>query len=154
GFARANNQAIAIAASRYVLLLNPDTRVRPDALQTLVRFMDEHPKAAAAGPRLLNADGSLHASCQPAPTLSRELWRLFHLDAAWSRASYRMQDWRIDTPRLVDVVQGACIILRRSVLDTAGGLDEGYFIYSEEVDLCHRLRRHGWQVWWVPQAEV
>ena len=154
GFARASNQAIRDSAGRYVLLLNPDTEVKPGALETLVRFMDAHSKAGAAGARLLDPDGTLQPSCHPAPTLSRELWRLFHLDALWPYACYPMAVWDLDTPREVDAAQGACLILRREALDQVGLLDEDYFIYSEEVDLGHRLRQHGWEVYWVPQAVV
>lgn len=154
GFARANNQAISQSAGRYVLLLNPDTEVQPGALEALVRFMDAHTQAGAAGARLLNPDGTLQLSCYPAPTLPREFWRLFHLDVLWPYACYPTAGWDPNTPREVDVVQGACLILRREALDQVGLLDEDYFIYSEEVDLCHRLRQHGWKVCWVPQATV
>ncbi|NOZ06362.1 MAG: glycosyltransferase family 2 protein [Chloroflexi bacterium] len=154
GFARANNQAIRRSNGRYVLLLNPDTEVQPGALETLVRFMDEHPQAGAAGARLLNPDGTLQPSCHPMPTLSRELWRLVHLDAFRSYAVYQMAAWDLALPRQVDVVQGACLILRREVLDNVGLLDEEYFIYSEEVDLCYRIWRAGWRIFWVPQAGV
>ncbi len=154
GFARANNQAIQQSAGCYVLLLNPDTEVHPGALEKLVRFMEAYPQAGAAGARLLNPDGTLQPSCHPAPTLSRELWRLFHLDALWTYACYPMAGWDLDTPREVDMIQGACLLLRREALDQVGLLDEDYFIYSEEVDLCHRLRQRGWKVYWVPQAQV
>ena len=154
GFARATNQAIRDSTGRYLLLLNPDTEVAPGALEALVRFMDEHPRAGAAGARLFNPDGTLQPSCHPAPALSRELWRLFHLDALWPYACYPMATWDLHTPRQVDVVQGACLMVRRSALNDVGLLDEDYFIYSEEVDLCRRLRRRGWQVYWVPQAAV
>jgi GT2 family glycosyltransferase len=154
GFARANNQALPTTSGRYVLLLNPDTRLEPGALRTLVDFLDEHPSAGAAGARLINADGSLCVSCQPAPTLAREAWRLFHLDRLYPLAAYTMAGWSPDTPRQVDVVQGACMLLRRAAIERVGPLDEDYFIYSEEVDLCHRLRRAGWQIWWVPEATV
>jgi GT2 family glycosyltransferase len=154
GFAVACNQAMRIATGRYVVLLNPDAEVEPDALTALVAFMEAHPKAGAAGPMLIDAGGAAQTSCSPAPTLGRELWRLFHLDAAWPRASYRMHAWPTDRAREVDVAQGACLILRRSALDRVGLLDERFFIYSEEVDLCQRLRRQGWKVYWVPGARV
>jgi N-acetylglucosaminyl-diphospho-decaprenol L-rhamnosyltransferase len=154
GFARANNQAIRPSCGRYVLLLNPDTEVRPGALQRLVRFMAEHPAAGAAGTRLLNPDGTLQSSCHPAPTLARELWRLLHLDALRPYAVYPMARWDLNKPRVVEVIQGACLILRRATLDQVGWLDEDYFMYSEEVDLCYRLRQAGWQLYWLPQAKV
>ncbi len=154
GFARANNQAMPLCRGRYVLLLNPDTAVAPGALETLVRFMASHPEAGAAGARLLAADGTLQRSCYPAPTLARELWRLFHLDLIWPYGTYRMGRWDTSRPRPVDVVQGACLIVRREVLDRVGLLDPEYFIYSEEVDLCQRIRLAGWRIYWVPAAVV
>lgn len=154
GFAGGNNQAIRASAGRYVLLLNPDTEVKSGALETLVRFMEEQPQAGAAGSRLLNPDQTLQPSCYPLPTLSRELWRLFHLDAVRPYGTYRMADWSLDSPRAVDVIQGACLILRRTALDQVGLLDEDYFMYSEEVDLCFRLQKAGWQLHYVPRAKV
>lgn len=154
GFARANNQAIRRSSGRYVLLLNPDTEVQPGALDRLVRFMDGHQRAGAAGPLLLNPDGTLQLSCYRSPSLSRELWRMFHLDALCRYNSYPVARWNWDQPREVDVVQGACLIVRREALEQVGGLDEDYFIYSEEVDLCERLRHRGWTVHWVPRARV
>ena len=154
GFAAANNQAILESTGRHVLLLNPDTEVRSGAVTTLVRFLDEHPAAGAAGSLLLDPDGNMQPSCSPMPTLSRELWRLLHLDRLWPYASYPMKNWSKQTPREVDVAQGACLILRREALAQAGYLDEDYFIYTEEVDLCHRVRGRGWRVYWVPTAEV
>lgn len=154
GFAAGNNQAIAQSNGRYVLLLNPDTVVLPGALQALVTFMDESPAVGAAGSMLLNPDGTLQPSCNPAPTLSRELWRLFHLDALYPLALYHMEGWSADVPRPVDTVQGASLIVRREVIDLVGALDESYFMYSEEVDWCERIRQAGWQVYWVPQSKV
>jgi GT2 family glycosyltransferase len=154
GFAVACNQAMRLAGGRYVVLLNPDAEVEPNALTTLLAFMEAHPEAGATGPMLVDAGGAAQTSCSPAPTLGRELWRLFHLDAVWPRASYRMHAWPSDRPREVDVAQGACLMLRRAALDQVGLLDEQFFIYSEEVDLCQRLRRQGWRVYWVPSARV
>ena len=154
GFARGNNQAVHQSRGRYVLLLNPDTEVKAGALQKLVGFMEAHPRAGGAGARLLNPDGTLQPSCYQEPTLPREFWRMFHLDAVIPYGAYRMATWDLDKPRPVEVVQGACLILRREVLNQVGLLDEGYFIYSEEVDLCHRLRQAGWGLYWVPQAQV
>lgn len=154
GFARANNQAILQSTGRYVLLLNPDTEVKPGAFETLIHFMEAHPEDGGAGARLLNPDHTLQASCYPAPTLSREFWRMFHLDVLVPYGVYRMDDWDLSKQREVDVIQGACLILRQEALNQVGLLDGEYFIYSEEVDLCHRLQKAGWKLHWVPQAQV
>lgn len=151
GFAQANNQAIRRASGEYILLLNPDTEVHHQALATLIHFLDEHPRAGAAGARLLNPDGSLQHSCSPAPTLFNEWLHLFHLDR---RRRQGMADWDVNLPRQVDTLLGACLMLRRQAVDAVGLLDEGYFMYSEEVDYCYRLRRAGWRLFWVPQAVV
>jgi N-acetylglucosaminyl-diphospho-decaprenol L-rhamnosyltransferase len=154
GFAHANNQAILESTGRYVLLLNPDTLVKPGAFEILIDFMETHPRAGAAGAQLLNPDGTLQVSCYPAPTLGRELWRMFHLDALRPYGVYNMDEWDRNTSREVEIVQGACLILRDEALDQIGLLDGDYFIYSEEVDLCHRLAQADWRLYWVPQARV
>lgn len=154
GFARANNQAICQSEARLVLLLNPDTDVEPGALDALIQYIDAYPHAGAAGARLLNSDGSLQPSCYPAPTLAREFWRLFHLDRLYAYGVYDMSRWDSAAPRAVDVVMGACLLLRREALDQVGLLSEDYFMYSEELDLCWNLRQSGWQVYWVPGARV
>lgn len=154
GFAQANNKALHHRNTKYVLLLNPDTEVKRSSLETLVRFMDNHPQAGGAGSMLLNIDGTLQTSCYPSLTLSREIWRLFHLDKIRPFGIYDMKLWNRKNPREVDVVQGACLILRWEALDQVGLFDEAFFVYSEEVDLCFRLREAGWQLYWVPAARV
>jgi len=154
GFARANNQALSLCSGQYVLLLNPDTELLPDALETLVAFMDDHPEGGACGPRLLNADGSLQPSCHPLLTPGREFWRLMFLDYLWPRARYPLRRWGLETARSVEVIKGACFLLRREALDEVGLLDDRYFMYTEEMDLCHRLLRAGWELYWLPQAVV
>jgi hypothetical protein len=154
GFARANNQAIRLSRGRYILLLNSDTEVQAGALAKMVGFMADHPQVGGCGPRLLNADGSLQISCHPMLTPWREFWRLIFLDRVWRRATYPQQDWDQETPRQVEVIKGACFLLRRVALEEVGWLDEQYFMYTEEVDLCYRLAQAGWQLWWVPQAIV
>ncbi len=154
GFARANNQAICHSRGRYVLLLNSDTVVHEGALAALAAFMDAHPQAGACGPRLLNGDGTLQPSVHPMLTPGREFWRLIFLDRLWPRATYRQERWDTTTPRPVEVIKGACLLLRRAALDQVGLLDDRYFMYTEEVDLCYRLARAGWGLWLVPEAVV
>ncbi|MGH9856828.1 MAG: glycosyltransferase family 2 protein, partial [Acidobacteriota bacterium] len=151
GFAQANNQGILASCGKYILLLNPDTEVHANALATLTNFLDEHAQAGAVGARLLNADGSLQHSCSPAPTLFNEWLHLFHLDRERRQG---MAAWDVNTPRRVDTLLGACLMVRREAVDEIGLLDESYFMYSEEVDFCYRLRRAGWLLYWVPLAEV
>lgn len=154
GFAYANNQAIRASRGRYVLLLNSDTDVCPGAIDALVAFMEDHPRAGAAGARLLNADGSLQPSCHPMLTPWREFWHLLFLEQFWPLARYPMSHWDANTPRQVEVIKGACLLLRREALDEVGLLDEAYFMYTEEVDLCYRMARAGWELWWVPRSQV
>jgi GT2 family glycosyltransferase len=154
GFACANNQAIRLSIGRYVLLLNSDTVVKPGAIDALVDFMNAHPQAGASGARLLNQNGSLQFSCSPAPTLGGEFKRLFHIPGMRPDGYYPMHLWDQSLSRQVDVILGACLLLRRQALDQVGLMDEEYFIYSEEVDLCHRLQISGWELYWVPQGEV
>lgn len=151
GFAQANNQAICQAHGKYILLLNPDTELHAGALDALVRFLDEHATAGAVGPRILNPDGTLQHSCSPAPTLLNEWLHLFHLDGERRQGMAR---WRPDAPRQVETLLGACLMFRREIVEQIGLLDESYFMYSEEVDFCYRMRRAGWALYWAPQATI
>ena len=154
GFARANNQAIRQSAGRYVLLLNSDTQARPGALRTLVNALDSLSRAGAGGPRLLNPDGTLQPMCHPMTTIWREFWYLLHLDGIVRLSTYNMTHWDATVAHPVDVVSGACLLLRREALQEIGLLDERYFMYAEEVDFCYRLAERGWEVYWLPMAEV
>lgn len=154
GFAKANNQAIEKSIGNIVVLLNPDTIVKPGALDHLARFLDEHQEVGAVGPCLQNPDGTLQRSCYPFPTLTREFWRLLHLDMLQSYGIYDMSTWDCHEPRSVDAIQGACLMIRRETLNKTGLLDPGYFMYTEEIDLCYRIKKAGWDLYWVPDAEV
>ncbi|MCB9107514.1 MAG: glycosyltransferase family 2 protein [Anaerolineales bacterium] len=154
GFAGGNNQAISQCSGRYVLLLNPDTVIKPNGLKSLIDFMDANPQAGAAGSMLLNPNGTLQTSCYPAPTLSREFWRLFHLDTIRPYGVYRMSDWDMNSATEVDVIQGASLVLRKEALEQVGLLDDTYFMYTEEVDLCYRLQKSSWLLYWVPESKV
>ncbi|RPJ57189.1 MAG: glycosyltransferase family 2 protein [Acidobacteria bacterium] len=154
GFAAANNQALTRSNGDYVLLLNPDTELRPDALGRMVRFLDLRMYVGAVGPLLVSPDGSMQESCFPRPTLFREFWRLLYLDRLLRLAAYPMATWGLERPRDVETVQGACILMKRSVLDKIGLLDPNFFIYTEEIDLCRRIRSAGWRIYWLPAATV
>lgn len=162
GFAKANNQVLRQAKGRYVLLLNPDTEVEPGALKTLIEFLEAHPKAGIVAPQLLNSDGSIQRSCRQFPTFTGMLFELIGLSKLFPKGSkmgttfraYKMLDWEHDDEREVDQPEGACLLLRREVLEEVGLLDEGYFMLFEEVDWCYRIKKAGWQIWFTPKARV
>lgn len=154
GFGAANNLALRLAQGDYLLLLNPDTLVHPGTISTLLDYMDQHLQVGVSASRLLNPDGSLQYSCSPEPTLRREFLRMFHLGGVRPDGYYAMERWDMAAPRPVDVILGACMLLRKTALDQAGLFDEQFFMYSEEVDLCRRVRQAGWEICWVPQARV
>ncbi|MHA2096966.1 MAG: glycosyltransferase family 2 protein [Candidatus Hodarchaeales archaeon] len=154
GFAKANNQAFQKCQGEYILLLNPDTVIKTDAIEKLVHFLNQTPDAGMVGARLVNPDKTLQVSAFPVPTLSKEFWRLFHLDHFVPFANYPMEKWDLDSVREVDTLLGACILIRREALGKFGLFDEEYFIYSEEVDLCTRLKKGGWHLYWLPSAVV
>ena len=150
GFAAATNQGIRASHGRYVLLLNPDTKATESFLRILVGFLEDTPRAGAAGPLLLGGSGEVQGSCFQLPTLGRELWRLLHLDQLNERSSISHFDPH--RPKKVETIGGACILVRHEVFDQIGLLDERFFIYSEEVDFCRRMFDFGWEIYWVPQA--
>ena len=154
GFARANNRAASLAKGECWLLLNPDTLVHPGAIDQLLRYLVERPRVAAVGPRLVNSDGSLQLSIWRRPTLFREWWRLFHLDRLYPFSEYPSSTLTSQMARRVDVLYGACFLIRREAVRNMDLFDEDYFVYSEEVDLCDRLGHAGWELHWVPEAVV
>jgi GT2 family glycosyltransferase len=158
GFTKANNLAYWHSVGKYFLLLNSDTIVLPRALSRLVRFLDEHSGAGAAGCKLLNGDGSLQRSCSPFPTPATELFDALYLSKLFPKSrvfgSYAMSYWDFDSIREVDFAGGSCLMLRREALEQVGLLDEGFFMYSEEADLCFRLKKHHWKVYFVPDVSI
>jgi len=158
GFARAYNRAASAASGRYLLILNPDTVVQPGALGRLVAFMDSHPDAAAAGPCLLNSDGSLQFSCRRFPRAMVGVLRNTILGRLAPRnrftRDYLMQDWDHRSTRHVDWVSGAAICIRREAWEQVGGFDEGYYMYSEDMDWCLRAEQAGWKVYYLPDAVI
>ncbi len=158
GFARANNQALREARGKYVLLLNPDTIVHGDALERLVAWMEQNPDVGAAGPRLLNSDGSLQYSCRAFPTLGAGFFRQTPLGALFPRnrfvRQYLMTDWDHTVEREVDWLSGAALMVRRDVLESVGLLDEDFYMYCEDVDWCYRMHQRGWRVCYVPHAVI
>ncbi|MDD5593560.1 MAG: lipid-A-disaccharide synthase-related protein [Candidatus Margulisbacteria bacterium] len=132
GFCRANNRGLKVYRGRYALLLNMDTVVKDGAFDQMLEFMDSHPEAGACGPKLLNADGTPQ-----------------HQGGLFNR-----KFWLATQPVKVDYVIGAALMVRREVIDRVGGLDENFFFSNDDLDWCRRIRQAGWQVYFLPQAEV
>ncbi len=158
GFTRANNQAFAVSQGRYICLLNPDTVVSPGALSTLVAYMDAHPDVGIVGPQLRYPDGTLQPSRYRFPSVMTALMESTPLAWLWPNnpwnRRYHCGDCSPHEEHEVDWLNGACLMVRREVIDRVGNLDERFFMYSEELDLCRRAKMAGWRVMYVPQAVV
>lgn len=159
GFSWGNNIGIRASTGEYVCLLNPDTIVHRGAIRTLVDFLDAHPQVGCAGPRVLNRDGSFQLSAMrsiPSPfdAISRALWlsRLFPRSSTLARYNLTFRDPQLS--QQVDASTGCCMMLRRSALEEVGLLDEGYFIYCEDVDWFLRAKRRGWEMWYIASAVI
>lgn len=158
GYGAAANQAISSCQSRYVLLLNSDTRSQPGTLQALSAYLDQHPRAAIVGPRLVNPDGSLQPSCYAFPTPlhvfleESSLGRLAGAIPILNNLSLRT--WPHTHSRAVPWVLGAALAIRRQAFVAEGGFDESFFMYAEEIDLCYRLGAAGWQTHFTPAATI
>lgn len=155
GFARACNRGAAMGDAPFLLLLNTDTVLQPGALQRLLHLLQTAPRAAIAAPRLLNPDLTFQSSHASFPTLWQDLLILTgigRLTRGDHFPSHAAEEGR--GAQRVGWVGGACILVRRAAWEALGGLDEGYFMYAEEMDLCRRLDQAGWEVWYEPGAVV
>lgn len=157
GFGAAANQGVRAASAPRVALLNQDATLAPDALEVLVRSMEERPPAGAIGALVRNPDGSVQPSKRAFPTLWQSVLHglvgLFWTDNPGTRA-YLLSD--VDQSEAVEVgwVSASAVLLRREAFEAVGGFDEAFFFFVEDVDLCKRLRDAGWEVWFEPRAEV
>lgn len=160
GFAYGNNAAIRPALQSplpppYILLLNPDTVVRPNALKALLDFMNEHPEVGIAGSRLEDPDGTPQYSAFRFHTVFSEL----DFGLSLGLVSKLLSRWVVappisDASHQTDWVAGASMIVRREVFEAAGLMDEEYFMYYEEMDFCLQAKKSGWNCWYVPQSRV
>ncbi len=152
------NAGIARASGDYVFLLNADAWAVDDAVAQLAAFLDAHPQAALVGPLLRNPDGSLQRSVRGFPTLWRLATEYLFLRKIWPHSDlwngFYAGSFDHDEERQVEWVMGAALLARKEALDAIGGLDEAFFLFSEEVDLAYRLREAGWETWFTPAAEV
>lgn len=150
GFGRGVNRGVAASRSPYVAALNPDVVLQPGALEQMAAFLLHNASAGLVGPRLVDKEGRVHASCGMHPQLIDEVCRKFLLHLVFPFLKFRRQ--RPQRSREVGWVTGACFLARRRALEAAGGMDASIFMYYEDVDLCLRLRQAGWKVFYLPEA--
>jgi len=155
GFAKANNQGFQNSVGELILLLNSDAFIKPNTLRILKSVIDQNQKAGLVGAQLIYPDGTFQASYTDLPNLWQDflimsgLGRLTH--GSWY-PSHGPEKER--GPQKAGYVEGACMLVRKEAYSAVQGLDENYFMYSEDVELCKAMQDHGWQVWYQPAAEV
>lgn len=156
GFATACNQGIKQAQGRYVLLLNPDTVIIDRALEKIVEFMDERQKTniGIAGCKLLNADRSLQPSLRRFPGFFDHFIMMFKLHHLIALKKYLMADFDYTRETEVDQVMGAFFLISKKVIEKIGLLDEGYYIWFEEVDYCLKAKNSGFKAVYTPAAQI
>jgi GT2 family glycosyltransferase len=160
GFAVGVNKGVRATSAPFVMLLNPDCVLEPEAACRLADWLDTHSDVAVAGPRICNADGTVQPSARRFPDFTtaiagRSSWLTRVLPGnPISRHNLPARDPSDTTPTEVDWVSGACMCVRREAFDAVGGLDEGFFLYWEDADFCRRLKHSGWRTMFVPTARA
>ena len=155
GFSKANNIAIRQSTAEYVLMLNPDTIVAEDAIRMIIDFADSHPQAGGIGVRMHNDWGTTaRESRRGLPSPMTSFYKMIGLSKRLPQhrkfGRYYMGWLPWDSPSRIEVVSGACFLVRRKALDKVGLMDEDYFMYGEDIDLSYRLLKSGWENWFVP----
>jgi GT2 family glycosyltransferase len=157
GFSFACNQGVEKSSGRYVLLLNPDTIFPETGLKKVLDFMDSNPEAGICGPKMVDLRGNLLYSCRSFPSFLTSisssqsfLFRLFPRNPLSGR--YLLKDLNHSRIQEVDWVSGSCLLARKKMLERIGLLDESYFIYVEDVDLCYRAHKAGWRIFYLPEV--
>jgi len=158
GFAHANNRALETTNARYALFLNPDTEIREGTFEALVRYLDEHPDVGLAGVIQLTEDGDIYPTIRYFPNVLRAFGQALGSERLPFRAQM-LRERELDLSRYSQVVEcdwtsGSFMLARREALQSAGFLDERFFIYSEEPDLCLRMKRAGWKVSHLPYMTI
>jgi len=158
GFAKANNLAFEVSRGENLLFLNPDTIILPSAIKILYQSLCSLPSAGAVGARLLNRDRSIQMTCiRSFPTILNQLLesdvlrKWFPQSSLWGAAPILGS---IQSPCEVDAVSGACLMIKRSAFEKIGMFSDDYFMYSEDIDICYKLREAGWKTYYVPTADV
>jgi hypothetical protein len=159
GYTRPMNEGLRAGNGHFLMQLNPDTLVRPGLLDELLAFMEKHPEAGICTPKVLNRDGTLQRQCRRSAarpwdviTYFSGLARLFPRSRLFGR--YLMTYQAGDELHEAEAVSGSCMLIRRTVIDQIGYLDELFFAYQEDADFCFRARKAGWKIFFVPAAQI
>ena len=159
GFAAANNIAIEKSRGKYLLILNPDTILQEDTINTMLDFLDRHSDAGLAGCKILNPDGTLQLACRRSfPTPWVAFTKITGLSTLFPKVpllgKYNLAYLDPNKTYEVDAVSGSFMFVRRSVIDAVGGLDEQFFMYGEDLDWCYRIKKAGWKIYYVHGTQV
>lgn len=155
GFAAGNNQALRNVDSEYVLLLNSDTIVWQDTLENIYNFMEKHSEVGACGCRVRLEDGQLDKACKRSfPNVKNSFFRLFHIPTKSSDDNYNLTDLPDDGVYEIDCLTGAFMFIRKNALYDAGLLDETFFMYGEDIDLCYRIKKSGWKIVYYGKSSI
>jgi len=159
GYTIPMNRAMKESDGDYLLILNPDAFVRPNAVMALANFLDLHPEIGIAGPKVLNVDGTFQKSCRRG--VARP-WNVISYFTGFANrfpndskyTGYHLSHLNENSACEVDGVSGSCMMIRRKVIDKVGLFDERFFAYQEDSDYCFRAKAAGWKIFYVPEAEV
>jgi hypothetical protein len=155
GFAAGNNQALRQATGRYQLLLNSDTIVWENTLENIYDYMEKHDDVGACGCRVLLENGELDKACKRSfPNVKNSFIRLFHIPAKSKDDNYNLTDLPDDEVYEIDCLTGAFMFIRKDALDRVGLLDETFFMYGEDIDLCYRIKQGGWQIVYYGKSKI
>lgn len=156
GFAAGNNLAIEKAKGRYVLLLNSDTVVLDDSLDKIYNYMEENEDVGATGCQVLLESGELDKACRRSfPNPQNAFYRLFHIPTKNKKDNYNLDELDDDGIYEIDCLTGAFMFIRKTALkDIGGGLDETFFMYGEDIDLCYRIKKAGWMIVYFGKSKI
>ncbi|WP_407413267.1 glycosyltransferase family 2 protein [Methanobrevibacter sp.] len=155
GFAAGNNQALAIAKGRYILLLNSDTIVWENTLENIYNYMEKHTDVGACGCRVLLENGELDKACKRSfPNVKNSFFRLFHISTNSKDNNYNLDNLPDDKIYEIDCLTGAFMFIKSEALNKTGFLDETFFMYGEDIDLCYRIKKSGWKIIYYGESKI
>ena len=155
GFAAGNNQALNVSKGKYVLLLNSDTIVWEDTLESIYNYMEKHTDLGACGCRVLLENGELDKACKRSfPNVKNSFFRLFHIPTNSEDDDYNLDNLPDGEIYEIDCLTGAFMFIRKTALDEVGFLDETFFMYGEDIDLCYRIKQAGWKIVYYGKSKI